>query len=403
MPPKKKVEVEKKVLLGRPRNTLKMGLVGLPNVGKSTTFNVMSNLNVPAENYPFCTIEPSEAKIFVHDDRFVKLCEMYKPKSKVSASISIFDIAGLVKGASSGAGLGNAFLSHIDAVDGIYHMVRAFPNEEVIHEEGDVDPVRDMQIITEELFEKDRQKLAKIKAPIQLQIDRKNDRIAKEEMAILDKVTEMLTNNKPVRDGDWAPKEIDFLNTQLFMTAKPVVYLVNIGYEEYKAKKNKYLPKIAAWIKENGGGPMLPFSAEFEKDVMASAGCLDKDIRDQCASDLGAPSMISKITQAGYNHLRLNHYFTAGEDEVKCWTIRDGTKAPGAAGVIHSDFERGFICAEVMAYADLEREGSEANVRAEGLYHQKGKDYEVKDGDIIFFKFNVTAQAKKIDKSEGKK
>jgi obg-like ATPase 1 len=283
MPPKKKVEVEKKVLLGRPRNTLKMGLVGLPNVGKSTTFNVMSNLNVPAENYPFCTIEPSEAKIFVHDDRFVKLCEMYKPKSKVSASISIFDIAGLVKGASSGAGLGNAFLSHIDAVDGIYHMVRAFPNEEVIHEEGDVDPVRDMQIITEELFEKDRQKLAKIKAPIQLQIDRKNDRIAKEEMAILDKVTEMLTNNKPIRDGDWAPKEIDFLNTQLFMTAKPVVYLVNIGYEEYKAKKNKYLPKIAAWIKENGGGPMLPFSAEFEKDVMASAGCLDKDIRDQCA------------------------------------------------------------------------------------------------------------------------
>jgi obg-like ATPase 1 len=189
----------------------------------------------------------------------------------------------LVKGASSGAGLGNAFLSHIDAVDGIYHMVRAFPNEEVIHEEGDVDPVRDMQIITEELFEKDRQKLAKIKAPIQLQIDRKNDRIAKEEMAILDKVTEMLTNNKPIRDGDWAPKEIDFLNTQLFMTAKPVVYLVNIGYEEYKAKKNKYLPKIAAWIKENGGGPMLPFSAEFEKDVMASAGCLDKDIRDQCA------------------------------------------------------------------------------------------------------------------------
>jgi len=144
MPPKKKGEVEKKVMLGRPRNTLKMGLVGLPNVGKSTTFNVMTNLNVPAENYPFCTIDPSEAKIFVHDQRFEKLCEMYKPKSKVSASISIFDIAGLVKGASSGAGLGNAFLSHIDAVDGIYHMVRAFPNEEIIHEEGEVDPVRDM-------------------------------------------------------------------------------------------------------------------------------------------------------------------------------------------------------------------------------------------------------------------
>lgn len=166
MPPKKKVEVERKVLLGRPRNTLKMGLVGLPNVGKSTTFNVISNLNVPAENYPFCTIDPAEAKVFVHDPRFENLCKMYKPKSMVSASISIFDIAGLVKGASTGAGLGNAFLSHIDAVDGIYHVVRAFPNEEVIHEEGDVDPVRDMDIITNEIFEKDKQKLAKVKAPI---------------------------------------------------------------------------------------------------------------------------------------------------------------------------------------------------------------------------------------------
>lgn len=148
MPPKKKVEVERKVLLGRPKNTLKMGLVGLPNVGKSTTFNVISNLNVPAENYPFCTIDPTEAKIYVPDKRFDRLCDMYKPKSKVGASISIFDIAGLVKGASEGAGLGNAFLSHIDAVDGIYHVVRAFPNEEVIHEEGDVNPTRDMEIIT---------------------------------------------------------------------------------------------------------------------------------------------------------------------------------------------------------------------------------------------------------------
>jgi len=403
MPPKKKVEVERKVLLGRPRNTLKMGLVGLPNVGKSTTFNVMTNLNVPAENYPFCTIEPTEAKVFVPDARFEKLCEMYKPKSKVSASISIFDIAGLVKGASDGAGLGNAFLSHIDAVDGIYHMVRAFSNEEVIHAEGEVDPVKDMQIITDELFAKDQQKLAKIKAPIKLQIDRKNDRIAKDEMAVLDKVQELLDNKKCVRDGDWVPKEIDFLNSCLFLTAKPVVYLINIGYDEYKAKKNKFLPKIAAWIKENGGGPMLPFSAEFEKDVMSAAETLDKTIRDKCAEELGAPSMISKIINAGYNHLRLIHYFTAGEDEVKCWTIRDGTKAPGAAGVIHTDFERGFICAEVMGYEDLIAEGSEAEVRASGLYHQKGKDYEVKDGDIIFFKFNVTAQAKKINKDEGKK
>jgi len=166
MPAKKKEEVVKKVLLGRPRNTLKMGLVGLPNVGKSTTFNVLTNLNVPAENYPFCTIEPTEAKVGVPDKRFDKLCEMFKPKSKVTASISIFDIAGLVKGASDGAGLGNAFLSHIAAVDGIYHVVRAFPNEEVIHEEGDVDPIRDMETITMELIAKDLQLLAKTKPPI---------------------------------------------------------------------------------------------------------------------------------------------------------------------------------------------------------------------------------------------
>lgn len=380
-----------------------MGLVGLPNVGKSTTFNVMSNLNVPAENYPFCTIEPSEAKIFVPDTRFEKLVEMHKPKSKVTASISIWDIAGLVKGASEGAGLGNAFLSHIDAVDGIYHVVRAFADLEVIHEEGDVDPIRDMEIINGELFAKDLQKLAKIKPPIKLAIDRKNCRIAGEEMVILNKVEELLNDRKPVRDGDWNMKEIDFLNNHLFITAKPVVYLINIGFEDYKTKKNKWLPKIAAYIKEHGGGPMLPYSADFEKQVQDAAGSTDKMVRDQCAADLGAASMITKITQAGYNHLRLIHYFTAGEDEVKCWTIREGTKAPGAAGVIHSDFERGFICAEVMGFEDLNREGSEINVRAAGLYHQKGKDYEVKDGDIIFFKFNVTAQAKKIDKSEGKK
>lgn len=402
MPPKKKVEV-KKVMLGRPRNTLKMGLVGLPNVGKSTTFNCLSNLNVPAENYPFCTIDPAEAKIFVHDPRFENLCQMYKPKSMVSASISIFDIAGLVKGASEGAGLGNAFLSHIDAVDGIYHVVRAFDNEEVIHDMGDVDPIRDMEVITDELFAKDKQKLAKIKAPIQLQIDRKNDRNAKDEMAILVKVEEMLNARQPIRDGTWLTKEIEFLNTLLFLTAKPVVYIINIGYEEYKKKKNKWLPKIAGWIKENGGGPMIPFSAEFEKEVLSNAGSIKKEDRDSAADQLGAPSMMAKIVNAGYNHLHLIHYFTAGADEVKCWTIRDGTKAPQAAGVIHTDFERGFICAEIMAYDDLVEHGSEAGVKAEGKYHQKGKDYEVQDGDIIYFKFNVTAQPKKIDKAEGKK
>lgn len=358
MPPKKK-EVVKKVLLGRASNTLKMGLVGMPNVGKSTTFNVLSNLSVPAENYPFCTIDPSEAKVLVPDDRFDRLCTMYAPKSKVPASISIWDIAGLVKGASTGAGLGNAFLSHIQSVDGIYHVVRAFPNEEVIHEEGDVDPIRDMEIITGELIAKDLQHLAKVIDELDKDIKRFNKKENKEEREVLGRVLDMLNNKVPVRDGDWKASDIEWLNKHFFMTAKPVVYLVNIGDEEYKTKKNKWLPKIANWINENGGGPMVPYSADFEKQVLATAGSPDRHVREEAAKTLGAPTMINKIVTTGYKALQLIHYFTAGEDEVKCWTIREGTKAPQAAGVIHTDFERGFICAEVQSYADLDRLGSE--------------------------------------------
>lgn len=221
-------------------------------------------------------------------------------------------------------------------------------------------------------------------------------------MAILDKVTEMLEARKPLRDGHWQAKEIDFLNEHLFMTSKPVVYLVNIGYDEYLKKKNKYLPQIAKWISENGGGPMLPYSADFERAVSDKAESADRVKREEAAKALESTTMMSKIAQAGYNHLQLVHYFTAGEDEVKCWTIRAGTKAPGAAGVIHSDFERGFICAEVMKFDDLNEHGSEVAVKAEGLYRQQGKEYEVLDGDIIYFKFNVTAQPKKVDKTAGK-
>ena len=245
MPPKKKEAPVKKVLLSRASNTLKMGLVGLPNVGKSTTFNVLSNLNVPAENYPFCTIDPSEAKVLVPDARFERLCEMYGPKSKVPASISIWDIAGLVKGASTGAGLGNAFLSHIQSVDGIFHVVRAFSNEEVIHEEGDVDPIRDMEIITGELIAKDIQHLNKEIATLDTEIKRFNKKEAKEEREVLGRVQEMLDKKVPVREGDWKTADIEWLNKHHFMTAKPVVYLVNIGDQEYITKKNKWLPKIA--------------------------------------------------------------------------------------------------------------------------------------------------------------
>ncbi|TNV78417.1 hypothetical protein FGO68_gene7455 [Halteria grandinella] len=393
MPPKKKEEEVKKVILGRASNTLRMGLVGLPNVGKSTTFNFLSNLQVPAENFPFCTIDPNLAKVFIPDRRFDKLIEMYHPKSEVGATITITDIAGLVKGASQGAGLGNAFLSHIQAVDGIYHVVRAFDAEEIIHEEGDVDPERDMDIIHTELIAKDKQYLDAKIDDLDKVIKRTNTKVARDEMEVLQKVAALFAEVKNVRDGEWSAKDIEWLNNHNFITAKPVVYLVNLSIEDYVKKKNKYLPKILKWIQEHGGGPMIPFSADFEKRVTSEGS--DPQVRKKIADEMGAPSSIPKLIKTGYNTLRLIHYFTAGEDEVKCWTIREGTKAPQAAGVIHTDFERGFICAEVMKFDDLERLGSEQAVKAEGLYRQQGKEYEVGDGDIIYFKFNVTTKAKK--------
>ena len=213
------------------------------------------------------------------------------------------------------------------------------------------------------------QQLAKATDDLTRSIARKSLKADIEELAVLQRCVEMLNNKQAVRDGAWNYKEVEVLNKYLFMSSKPIVYLVNIGRDEYIRKQNKWLPRIMEWIKANGGGPCLPFSAEYEKEVLATAGTPEKFFRDAAAEEIGAPTMIHKIVNCGYRTLQLWHYFTAGEDEVKCWTIRKGTKAPGAAGVIHTDFERGFICAEVMKYEDLARCGTELEVKAEGLYH----------------------------------
>ncbi|KAI9300700.1 GTP-binding protein YchF [Cunninghamella echinulata] len=397
MPPKKAVK-EEKPLLGRPSNNLKIGVVGLPNVGKSTFFNALTNASAAAENYPFCTIDPEESRVAVPDPRFDWLCKHYKPAKEIPAFLTVIDIAGLVKGAASGAGLGNAFLSHIKAVDGIFHVVRAFDEPDVIHVEGELDPLRDLEIIREELRLKDEEFLAKNAAELGAAVKRVGhggnaaDKQKKEEYAVVEKVYEYVKSGKDVRHGTWSNKEIEVINSLHLITAKPVIYLVNISEKDYLRKKNKWLPKVKAWIDENSNGDtMIPYSGAFEYRLTLST----PEEREEILKETNTVSVLPKIIVAGYNALQLIYYFTGGPDEVRAWTIRRGTKAPQAAGVIHSDFERGFIMAEVMKYVDLHELGSDSAVKANGKYNQKGKEYVVEDGDIIYFKFNVTAPAKK--------
>ncbi|KAL8272235.1 hypothetical protein Esti_003829 [Eimeria stiedai] len=372
-----------------------MGMVGLPNVGKSTTFNLLCKQSVPAENYPFCTIDPHEARMNVPDDRFKWLCGHFKPKSEVSATLSIFDIAGLVPGAHRGEGLGNAFLSHIQAVDGIFHVVRAFADEEVVHSEGEVDPVKDLSTIASELRLKDVERAQRLLEDLQKSSRQQKaaDKAKKAQEEVLQSVLKLLEEEKWVVQGNWKAAEVEVLNEYQFLTAKTVVYLVNMSEKDFIRQKNKWLAKIHTWVQENVPGPIIPYSALFESKLaeLPDDAAREKHIKDSGASK----SMLDKIIQTGYHALHLIHFFTCGEDEVKCWTIRAGTKAPQAAGVIHTDFERGFICAEVYKYADLVELGSENAVKAAGKYLQKGKDYVVEDGDIIFFKFNVTNSPKK--------
>ena len=403
MPPKKKDEPEEAVgaaRFGRVRNNLKMGVVGLPNVGKSSLFNLLTDQSIAAENFPFCTIEPNEARCAVPDERYDFLCNMWKPPSEYPAYLHVTDIAGLVRGAAEGAGLGNDFLSHISAVDGIFHVVRAFDSEEVIHVDDSVDPVRDLETIQAELCAKDMQYLKKAVEQEKLDV-KKNPTMKLSALFIstMDKVEEMLTNNLPIRNGEWTTPEVLMIKEKLgrLITTKPIVYLVNLSKKDFIRKKNKWLVKIHTWIKEHGGGVMIPFSVEFEQelwdvreDVDATKAFLD--------SVEGAKSALPKMVVQGYKELNFIYYFTAGEKEVRCWTLYEGSLATQAAGVIHSDFERGFIKAEVVAFDDfkaLAKGKGMAEVKAAGKYRQEGKTYVVKDGDIIHFQFNVTAQKKK--------
>jgi obg-like ATPase 1 len=384
------------------------GIVGLPNIGKSSFFNALTKSAVPAENFPFCTIDPSESRVAVPDSRFDWLCDFYKPASKVPAYLTVIDIAGLVKGANEGQGLGNAFLSHIRAVDGIFHLCRAFDDADVIHVEGDLDPVRDLQIIHEELRLKDKEFLDKKVEALEKEVRRfgnggnAQDKKKKEEFEIIKKVHDWVVNQKKdARDGDWSAGDIDIINQLQLLTAKPVIYLCNLSEKDFCRKKNKWLPKIKAWIDEHHPGDLLiPYSGVFELQMAAlttpeEQEAYVKELAAKYDPPVPIATVLPKIIVNGYQALQLVYFFTGGPDEVRAWTIRKNTKAPQAAGTIHTDFEKAFVMAEIMKYDDLKELGSEVAVRGAGKYVQKGKDYIVNDGDIIYFKVGQVNSGKK--------
>lgn len=391
MPAKGKA-VEKKVMLGRPTNNVKIGLVGLPNVGKSSLFNLFGGLQVPAENFPFCTIDPSDTQVIVPDKRFKHLCTEFKPKKEVPAVLTVTDIAGLVKGAAEGKGLGNAFLSHIQAVDAIYHVTRAFIKKDIEHVEGSLDPVRDFKIIRGELLKKDLEWMHNHKEATAKKIRAKKTKELEDELKLVEKVIADLETEKEPRHGVWNGKEIQLLNQWPLLTAKPVVYLVNISKQNMEKSQNKWFKEIKEWVVEHSGGdPVIPFSAAWEETLVG----MEPPAKQALLKELKLNSMMPKIIKSGYQALRLINFFTVGTDEVRAWSIRQGTLAPGAAGTIHGDFEKHFVKADIYNYSDFLEQGSEKAVQSAGKLRTCGKEYLMVDGDCMFVKHNAGGAAKK--------
>lgn len=365
---------------------LQCGIVGLPNVGKSTLFNCLSNAKAQAANFPFCTIEPNVGVITVPDERLNKLAELVHPGRIVPTTVEIVDIAGLVKGASKGEGLGNKFLANIRETDAILHVLRCFDDDNVTHVDGTVNPVRDKEIIDYELQLKDLETIESRIQRVQKQAQTGGDKVAKQTYEVLLRYKEALEQGKSARTVTFESKEEQKIAKELFLlTTKPVLYVCNVD-EASAATGNKYVEQVREAIKEENA-ELLVVAAKIESEI---AELETYDERQMFLQEIGLEeSGVSRLIKAAYSLLNLETYFTAGEVEVRAWTYHKGWKAPQCAGVIHTDFEKGFIRAEVIKYDDYIALGSEAAVREAGKLNVEGKEYVVQDGDIMHFRFNV--------------